>query len=358
MKEKLSEVLRCPRCGGKFSTETFESRDDEIFEGTLICACPRLYPIISFAPRILPDAFFDHPDFVKKHKDRLPDKLEDTFNVGSFKRLHGRTKRSFSKEWLSFEVRRPEEDAATFLAKTGFHLEELKGKKVLDAGCGSGRYTILAARAGAEVYAVDLSEAVIRTAELTVGMPNVCVAQADLLNPPFEENFFDYIYSIGVLHHTPDTRAAFNGLLRYLAPGGRIAVWLYKRMHPFQEIANKFQRSFTRRMQLDTLYRLSVLIEPFGGSLRKLYGSPKKWVRRLAAALHLLAVGVSTHPDREIRICDTFDWYSPEYQWHHTDEEVRGWFEEAGMKEVVNLSEVQRRFYEGQGEGVNFSGVK
>ena len=358
MKEKLSEVLRCPRCGGKFSAEVFESRDDEVIEGTLGCACPSLYPVICSVPRILPDAFHDHSDFLKKHKNKLPDELLNTFEIERFKKLHGETKRSFSKEWLSFEVRRPEEDKATFLAKTGFHLEELKGKRVLDAGCGSGRYTIIAARAGAEVYGVDLSEAVIRTAELTVGLPNVYVAQGDLSNLPFEESFFDYIYSIGVLHHTPDTHAAFSALLRYLAPGGRIAVWLYRRMHPVQEIANSLQRSFTRRMRLDTLHRLSVLVEPFGRSLSKLYGSPKKWVRRLAAALNLLAVGVSTHPDREIRICDTFDWYSPEYQWHHTDREVRSWFEEAGMKDIVNLSEGQKRFYGGQGEGVNFSGVK
>jgi hypothetical protein len=129
-------------------------------------------------------------------------------------------------------------------------------------------------------------------------------------------------------------------------------------MHPLQEIMNRLQRSFTTRLKLDTLHRLSAALEPLGGTLMKLYGSPKKLVRRLAWAINLLAVGLSTHPDREIRICDTFDWYSPEYQSHHTDEEVRGWFAEAGLTDITNLSTNQERFHEGQGAGVNFSGVK
>jgi len=189
-------------------------------------------------------------------------------------------------------------------------------------------------------------------------MDNVTVLQADLFNLPFEKGFFDYIYSIGVLHHTPDTHRAFEAVLAHLAPGGAIAVWLYKMMHPVREYANTFQRAITLRMSHETLHRLCVFLEPFGAFLGRLYGSPATALRRLAAALNLAVVGVSTHPDRAIRICDTFDWLSPRYQHHHTDDEVRSWFEEAGLHDIVNLSEQQELYHPGQGSGVNFSGVK
>ena len=56
---------------------------------------------------------------------------------------------------------------------------------------------------------------------------NVHVVQADLHNPPFALESFDFIYSIGVLHHLPDPEAAFQNLLRFLKPGGVVQIYLY-----------------------------------------------------------------------------------------------------------------------------------
>ena len=358
MKRRLIEVLRCPGCEGRFSLEAFEAAGDEIREGLLACKCGRNYPVTGGIARILPDAFLDHPEFVLKHKDKLPQKLFADGEAQSFRKTHGRTKRSFGREWLSYDVRREEEDEATFLAKTGFKLKELEGKKVLDAGCGGGRYTLVAGRAGAQVYAVDLSGAVEKTAELAGGLPGVNVVQGDLFRLPFEKNYFDFIYCIGVLHHTPDTRAGFQTLIDFLASGGRISIWVYKRRHPIQEIVNRVQRAISTRLPHSLLHKCACLVEPYGRFLSRLYGSPKKWVRRLATLLDLLVIGVSTHPDKEIRVCDTFDWYSPQHQWHFRDEEVRRWFEDVGLKDIVNLSMDQKLYHKGQGEGVNFSGVK
>ena len=53
--------------------------------------------------------------------------------------------------------------------------------------------------------------------------------QADLHRPPFALESFDFIYSIGVLHHLPDPEAAFQNLLRYLKPQGEIQIYLYWR---------------------------------------------------------------------------------------------------------------------------------
>jgi len=358
MKRRLIEALRCPGCGGRFSLETFEGAGDEIKEGLIICACSRAYPVTGSIPRVLPDAFLDHPDFVLKYKDKLPEKLSSAAEEREFRKRHGRTKRSFGREWLSYDVKREEEDKATFLAKTGFTFERIKGKRVLDAGCGGGRYALVAANAGAEVYAVDLSAAVEKTAEIAAGLPDFNIVQGDLFNLPFGNNYFDYIYSIGVLHHTHDPQAAFKSLVDFLVPGGRISIWVYKKMHPVQEIINRLQRAISTRLPHSALHRFACLLEPYGGFLSRLYGNPRKWVRRAAALLNLPVVGVSTHPDKEIRICDTFDWYSPRYQWHYRDEDVRRWFEDAALKDIVDLSKDQKLYHGGQGRGVNFSGVK
>ena len=46
----------------------------------------------------------------------------------------------------------------------------------------------------------------------------------------------------------------------------------------------------------------------------------------LGVALHLATIGVSMHPDPEVRVCDTLDWYAPKYMSRHTFDEVAGWF--------------------------------
>ena len=55
-------------------------------------------------------------------------------------------------------------------------------------------------------------------------------------------------------------------------------------------------------------------------------------------------------------MCDTLDWYAPKYLSRHTREEVTGWFQEAGLVDVVDVSVGQTFFHEGQGNGVNLAG--
>lgn len=102
-----------------------------------------------------------------------------------------------------------------------------RGKRVLDAGCGSGRHAFYAARFGAQVWAMDLGPAVQVARRNTEASESVHVVQADLYRPPFAFESFDFVYSLGVLHHLPDPVAGFRSLLRYLKPGGKIQIFLY-----------------------------------------------------------------------------------------------------------------------------------
>jgi hypothetical protein len=84
--------------------------------------------------------------------------------------------------------------------------------------------------------------------------------------------------------------------------------------------------------------------------------SPNRLSARAGVVLNVLTIGVSLHPDREVRVCDTLDWYAPKYLSWHDPEEVRGWFAAAGLVEVVDLSQGQVHYHAGQGNGVNLAG--
>ena len=85
-------------------------------------------------------------------------------------------------------------------------------------------------------------------------------------------------------------------------------------------------------------------------------GSRRWVVQRLGVAMHLATIGVSMHPDPEVRVCDTLDWYAPRYLSRHTLAEVAGWFAEAGLTDVVDLGRVALLYHEGQGNGINLAG--
>jgi SAM-dependent methyltransferase len=260
---------------------------------------------------------------------------------------------SFGRQWNRYDVARDDEDEATFRVKTGFDLRDLAGRLVLDAGCGGGRYARLAGRHGARVVGVDLSTAAEKAAALCAGLPDVVIAQADLLDLPLAAGVFDFAFSIGVLHHSPDPRRAFAEVARRVRPGGRLAVWLYRRNTPPQEWLNSALRAVTTRLPVRVL-------EPLCAGLGVLGGIPV-----LNKTLNKVA-NFSSHPDWTLRVCDSFDWYAPKYQSHHTADELRRWFAEEGFEDLVELPPARSgRLYDWAyrhdlviGSGVNVAGVR
>lgn len=239
---------------------------------------------------------------------------------------------NFGKEWRWFartQLDAPDRGATeseqAFFTKTGWSPGDFRDATVLDAGCGMGRFAEVAARHGARVVAVDLSEAVVSAHRNLASTGRVAVIQADIRRLPLRPDSFDLIYSLGVLHHTPDPRSSFAGLIPLLRPGGKIAIWVYSG-EPEARSAHRLSdlyRRCTTRMDPDRLLRLCRLVEPLG----RLYRT------RLGERLYRL-LPVSTHPRREWRVLDTFDWYSPRYQWKHRWHEVETWFRELGLAEI------------------------
>ncbi len=238
---------------------------------------------------------------------------------------------SFSYEWSKFyntqldSVSGTTESRDAFVGKTGF--EALKGKSVLDVGCGAGRYMEIAQDFGGNVVGIDASQSVYSARR---NLDGVGIVRADIFNLPFRDGVFDRIFSIGVLHHTKDTRAAFLELPRLLKPGGEIVVWIYPVGGFIQRALNAvsdFYRLFTTRIPLRLVYALCYLAVP-------LYHLKRIWL--LGRIVALLAPS-SGHKNPRWRILDTFDWYTPEFQWKHTYGQVVSWFREAGLCDITRL---------------------
>ena len=242
--------------------------------------------------------------------------------------------RSFSFEWnthdrTQLDVYRDDRPSEReFVAKTDFTPEFLRGKLVLDAGVGAGRYADVASRWGADVVGIDLSYAV-EAAQRNVGQrPNVWIAQADIGALPFKHGSFDVIFSIGVLHHTPDTRTYFNKLVPLLKPGGVIAIWVYpnseayvvrQRWVPF---VNKLPaRAFYAWCRWFVPWAERRIDHPLMGAIRRVFPFPT----------HGLGV--------EYDILDTFDGYSPAFHGVHSPEEIEGWFLEANLVDIRRPSD-------------------
>jgi len=184
-------------------------------------------------------------------------------------------------------------------------------------------------------------------------LKNVYLVQADLKQLSFEPQSFDFVFSIGVMHHDKDTRAVFDAVARMVKPGGRYSVWLYRKNQWWQEWINSGLRKITTRMtpeKLETWCRLGAWL----GGIPLINKTLNK------------VINFSNHPNQENRVCDTFDWYAPAYQYHHTIAELKSWFEQAGFENLKILPpEKTGYFYHWCyihnlliGSGVNIQGTK
>ena len=148
-----------------------------------------------------------------------------------------RTKESFNFQWSdspdgNWVETRPElkvREPGLVCEYTGLDAQWFKDKRVLDAGCGSGRFSWAMASMGARVIAVDQAPAGVehtRAACREFG-DRVEVRRHDLTQPLLLDAEFDLVWSFGVLHHTGNTYGAFSNVSRLVRPGGHMFMMLY-----------------------------------------------------------------------------------------------------------------------------------
>ena len=286
----LAPYLRCTTCGADLALE----------EGGFACEGGHRFPVVGGVPRFVsPSSYAD----------------------------------SFGYQWTTFRRTQLDDDdraesEQTFAEKTGLTPDDVRGRSVLDVGCGMGRFSDVVARWGARtVVGVDLSRAVEAAVENLSPYPGAAIVQGDAADPPFREGSFDMVFSIGVLHHTPSTARSLAAVARLVRPGGTLAVWVYAARLRRTHFGSEILRPLTSRLPEDRLLKIVRWTVPKMDRLHARLPGPISQMTRVA-------LPTSGHHDREWRILDTFDWYSPRYQWKHTDEEVTGWFRRLGFTDL------------------------
>lgn len=294
----------CPSCKSDLALTVVAGDASSVTDGTLVCACCQTtYPILRGVPRFV---------------------ASDGY-VGTF-----------SYEWNKWSrvqldpANGRRESEETFTEKTGLTAADLAGKLVLDVGCGAGRFLDVAERWGARVVGIDFSFAV-EAAQSNVGSrPNADVIQADVFNLPFRDEVFDVIFSLGVLHHTRDTRAAFLALPRHVKHGGAVAVWLYYYTDQLYNRSTDAWRRLLRGTPHWFIFAWSwLLCALFSWLYRRPFMNRRPWYNMQRV------LPVNKHPDWHWRVLDTFDWYSPVFQDKDcSPERVLGWCREGGLRAV------------------------
>lgn len=314
MRPDFARELCCPDCGGDLTVRDAVERDGSIESGLLACPQDHVFPVRDFIPRFVgTDAYAD----------------------------------AFTIEWTKFRTAhldsftgldRLDREFRTFL---DFPIERLSGKRVLDVGAGLGRFSEICLNHGARVVACDLSYAIDAARENLGHRPGIDFVQADVFKLPFRPETFDFAYSTGVLHHTPDPPAAFQHLPPLVRGGGKVMTMVYARYNKAYLAMVEFYRRFTTKLPRGVLLRLSYITVPlYYVSKIPAFG---KFVTRI-----LIPVSINP-PNHAWRVGSTFDLYSPEYAFTYDHVQVFEWYKRAGLVEITPT---------GPESGVTYVGTK
>jgi len=311
MKKELLDILACPKCGGALSATDFGHAD--LIDGQLLCqACEIAYPVESGIPR------FVEPD-----------------NYAS----------SFGYQWNLFRKEQIDSfnglllSAKRFWSETGWNADELKGKWILDAGCGAGRFLDAASQSGAQIVGIDISSAIDAAKANLEGRENVHFVQASIYELPFRQGTFDFCYCIGVIQHTPDPPLTLRSIADMVKPEGMVAVTIYERRRWYTMLYSKYWlRPITKRMKKETLLRVIQTIMPVAFPVTNvLFRIPvigKAFVFVIPIANYVYEKELNPDQRYAWAVLDTFDMLSPSFDKPMTEDEATSTLFASGIRNI------------------------
>ena len=308
------QILRCPISNQPLEIENAASmsKSGDIEEGWLKTADEQYrYQIRNHVPRFVPE--FNYAD------------------------NFGMQWNQFAKTQLDSHSGHPI-SSERFWGATGWNPEEMRGQWVLDVGCGSGRFAEIALEAGAKVIALDYSSAVDACYANLKHHPNLYVIQGDVYALPFEANSFHFIYSIGVLQHTPDVERSFMSLTKKLAPSGMLCADFY--WNRIQTLLNLkyLLRPITKRMNQQKLFILLQKSIPKLLKASQFLGNVPligRFLKRLVPIVDYTGVyPLSPSQIEEWALLDTFDMLAPAYDKPKSIRTIKRWFKQGGLKNI------------------------
>ncbi len=324
MTAELLKVLRCPVTREVLQVEVlqtgkkmYDGKECEIILNGILRSSDCIYPVLDGIPRLTIEAFLDYESFLEINvkdfatiKSNIQNKYEGLLKFVLKK--NRRTKKSFSQEWGLFNYEEDKVwDADTegmlnrFLIENDETKESLKGKIILDAGCGNGLLNQSIAACGATIIGMDFSQSIERAFEKNTQL-NALFIQGDVQFPPIQFELCDIVHSSGVLIHTTNSELTFSCLEPCAINGGKISVWLYHPVKGFIHNAFNFLREYTSKLPLKLQYVLySMTLLPITYIVKKAKGNKQ---------------------NRREMMIDILDWFSPEFRWEHTHDEAATWF--------------------------------
>lgn len=351
MKKSLLDYLVCPACQHEFSgadLHVFEQAEGEIISGLLNCPCGQIFPVIKAVPvMLLGELRDDYRPFLNEHKFKITEQV-----LARLERDHkSQVKASFGYKWQLLGDYGFSGSTRSFTAQwmyagygwqdeAGYREAMTKPRMFLDAGCGLGREVsrFCDVNPAATAIGAELSDCAALAYEKVKAFPNAHIVQADLMNLPFRKASFDLILSEGVLHHTPDTRAAFKNVCDHLAPGGELAIYIYRIKPLLRELADEHIRQATTAMNEEQCWNFCRHLTSLGQTLKKLEGRITIEEDIPLLDIEKGAYGIQEFIYRYFLKCFwndgfsfdennlvNFDWYHPHYAFRHTPEELHEW---------------------------------
>ena len=337
MKLNLVEQIICPECHTDFSLKIKKKLKEEIIDGVLTCSKKHHFSIIEGIPRLVSDK---QKDFVK---------TEDAFSS----KWRNFNKTYHNKKWIEGQTK-------WFLERFGWKsITKLNSflktrSRILDAGTGVGNSAkLFSSNPNAQVFGIDASESIEFAYKKYGKIKNIHFLQADIRKLPFKKNFFDFVCSDQVLHHTKDTESSFKMLSKLLTKKGIISIYVYRKKGPLREFADDHIRESTIKMTEKQCMDFSKSMALLGKNLSQL----KKKIT-ITEDIPLLRIKAGTYdvqrflywnflkcwwsPDVPFdqSIATNYDWYFPKFAYRHSEKEVRKWFKDIKLK-IVHFNEIE-----------------
>jgi SAM-dependent methyltransferase len=315
MRRESVEMFQCVKCGCAFRLSRIDqenSSNGQIIEGQLECStCGAIIPIVRNIPRF----------------------------VGSESYAA-----SFGFQWNRFSRLQVDKFMHNDLSRDRFYKTtewptRMEGQRILEVGCGSGRFTQLALETGAEVFSFDLSSAVEAASINNAGSPKLDVFQASIYEIPLRKGVFDRIFCMGVLQHCPDVAGAFRALPMFLRPGGEIVIDVYEKESGLPKL-KYLVRPIVRPLGANGIYNLLRWTIPPAFTVKKAVSQIPGIGHRLGT---LIPIGPISHAPRlnytddelkQVKILSALDMLSPEYDQPQRMGDVGQWFKESGLVNV------------------------
>lgn len=258
---------------------------------------------------------------------------------------------AFGLQWNAFAKTQLDSHTGTTISRDrltrclGGSLDCLRGTRVLEVGCGAGRFTEVLLAAGAQVFACDLSGAVDANYANCSGNPRYFVCQADVMALPIQSRTFDVVVALGMIQHTPKPEATIAALAEAVRPGGLLVIDHYRTPGPLIRMlyplsARAILRRVLLRMSPQAAFRASAAtVRALLPVHRMLWhrGAVTDSVRRAWRFLSPVFDYYDSHPElkehlAEWALLDTHDALTDRYKHLRTPDQIRDALTAAGFE--------------------------